>query len=308
MVRNSIQLLILLTMVLFNSCKGQDNEKHIYLAGWEVEFNGSEQCNSFIQTQAIDKETSYGEGTAIELVFKDNKLIKAFDIEEGHKTLRALKETEKDFKYQEVKPNQIYQIIKSEKGESYLGGQPPPDFKMPKFEFNAPFQYLGKISKSEEAFSWLPFDLHLVVPLYNYFGKLYIDYSNPLQPEIINIDELKKKDNADKNLEPNSEIVFKKTPIKLEKSKNYGDSYNHTGVPGWIQNPNIPIDPKSKKTMKFLCQLSSDIGVKAERTNVKAKTESMQHYYESLNFAGDGDIYIFFNPDTKMACFLIQNT
>ena len=45
-------------MGIFTSCFGQKEEQHIYLAGWEAEFNGDEQCQKFLETQVIDKETA----------------------------------------------------------------------------------------------------------------------------------------------------------------------------------------------------------------------------------------------------------
>ena len=55
------------------------------------------------------------------------------------------------------------------------GGEIPKEFNIPKFEFNAPFQSLGKFSKSEEAFNWIPFDIHIAAPLYLNFDKLFIN-------------------------------------------------------------------------------------------------------------------------------------
>jgi hypothetical protein len=58
--------------------------------------------------------------------------------------------------------------------------------------------------------------------------------------------------------------------------------------------------------MKFLCQLNG--GVTAKRTNVEPKNESYIQYYEELNFWGDGDLFVFFEPTSKVACYFIQNT
>ncbi len=294
-------------MGLFTFCFGQKDEKHIYLAGWEAEFNGDEQCQKFLETQIIDKKTANNIWSSIDLVFKDNKLIKAYDNDEGHKTERKLNENEIGFEYQKLEPNQIFNLNIVSKSESYLGGEIPEKFSIPKFKFNAPFQYLGKLSKLNEAFNWLPFDLHLVAPIYLNFDKLFIDYSDPLNPKVINVEELSQTDNSYDDLKPNSEIVYEKVFISTEKSNNL-DGFAHTGVPNWIQYPDIPSCPKSKKTMKFLCQLTDGLEVKTKRTNVKPKDDWYKQYFENMNFWGDGDLYIFFEPESKVACFLIQNT
>jgi len=162
-------------MGLFTSCFGQ-KEEHIYLAGWEAEFNGDEQCQKFLETQVVDKETANNIWSSIDLVFKDGKLIKAYDSDEGHRTERKLKESEIGFEFQKLVSNQIYSFNQVSTSES-------------------PFQYLGKFSKTDEAFNWLPFDLHIAAPIYLNFDKLFIDYSDPLNPKVLDIEDLKQTDN-----------------------------------------------------------------------------------------------------------------
>ncbi len=60
--------------------------------------------------------------------------------------------------------------------------------------------------------------------------------------------------------------------------------------------------------MRFVMQLSSSDVVKTKRTNVKVTDEWYQQYFETMNSWGDGDLYIFYNPESKVACFNIQNT
>ncbi|WP_430412709.1 hypothetical protein [Kordia sp.] len=302
------KIILLTIMGFFTSCFGQ-KEKHIYLAGWEAEFNGDAQSQKFLKTQVIDKKTANNIWSSIHLIFKNNKLIKAYDIDEGHKTERTLNEKEIGFEYQELKPNQIFSLNQALKSESYLGGEIPKEFTIPKFEFNAPFQYLGKFSKSDDAFNWLPFDVHIVAPIYLNFDKLFIDYSDPLKPKVLNIEQLKETDNSFDDLKSDSEIVFEKTCIITKKSKNFEYGMGHTGVPNWIQYPDIPTCPKSKKTMKFLCQLTYDgLNIKTKRSNINPKEEWYKQYFDKMNFWGDGDLYIFFDPVSKVACYIIQKT
>ena len=262
--------------------------------------------NSY-RLKSLTKKTAQTIYSSIELIFKDNKLIKSYDYEEGVKTLRTLNDSEKGLEYIDLKPHQIFQIIKSRPSQSYLGGEIPEGFTIPKFEFNAPFQYLGKFSASDQAFNWLPFDLHLVAPIYLNFNMLFIDYSDPLSPKVIDIDELRETDNSYDDLKPDSEIVYEKTYFITQKSNNFGYNLGHAGVPSWIQYPDIPSCPKSKKTMRFLCQLTSN-DVKTKRTNINPEDEWYKQYFDYMNFWGDGDLFIFFEPESKVACFIIQNT
>ena len=284
------------------------NEKCLNLAGWEVELNGDEQCQKVIQTQMIDKDTAEQISMAMELVFREDQLVKAYLLEEGQRQDRELLSSERGFRFIDVAPHPIYNLVATDNADSYLGGMPPADFAMPKFDFTAPFQYLGKLSKADPAFAWLPFDLHLAAPIYLNFYQLFIDYANPKHPEVVNLDELRETENPYDDLEPNSEVVYKRVSIQSTKSTNFEHGIGHTGVPNWIQYPNIPTCPKSNMTMRFLCQLHYENGIKTEWTNVHPKEKGFERYFDHLNFWGDGDLYIFFEPESKVMCFMIQNT
>ena len=58
--------------------------------------------------------------------------------------------------------------------------------------------------------------------------------------------------------------------------------------------------------MKFVIQING--GLEAEKTNVNPKDEFYRHYYENMNFWGDGDLYFFYEPESKVGCYFIQNT
>lgn len=203
---------------------------------------------------------------------------------------------------------EIYLFSITDDSENYLGGVPPPEFSIPSFEFNAPFQYLGKLSKGDEAFDWLPFDLHLVAPIYLDIEKIYLDYSDPNHPKVINIEELKITGTAYDGLKPDSEVIFKKVPFKTEISDKILNIPGHSGVPFWVQQDDIPICPITNQAMEFVCQLESNTGVMTEWTNVKLKNESYFQYFEEMNFWIDGSLFVFFNQKSKVVCIIIQNT
>ncbi|SIN66401.1 hypothetical protein [Algoriphagus halophilus] len=299
-------------MGIFNTFV-KKNIKHVYFAGWEVEFNNDERNQKFIETQGIDKKTAYSIFSAIELEFEDGKLVRAFDMEEGDKQSRELTEEELGQPFFDAPVHSIFNLEESSDGKSYLGGETPKEFNIPKFDFIAPFQYIGKVSKSDEPFLWLPFDLHLTAPLFLELDKIFLDYTDPMNPRVLDLEELKKTESPFGNLKSDSEIVFQKKYFRGRKSNYIGDDMEesvmgHTGVPSWIQFPDIPSCPKSKKTMKFVMQLRSTTGIQTERSNVVPSNDGLQRYLEKLNFAADGDLFVFFEPESKVACFLIQNT
>ncbi len=283
--------------------------KKIFLSGWEVIFNGDEDCQRFLTTQVVNEAYALEEYSAIELIFENDKLVKAFDYEDGEKLERELTPDEIGMPYQELKPHTIYDISRVEEGHSYLGGEVPTQLTIPTFEIVAPFQYLGMFSPKDSAFDWLPFDLHLLAPTYSGFDKFFMDYSDPLNPVPYHKDDIKNLDNSDsEELKVDSKIIYNKSFIKTTKVNSSVNSYAHTGVPNWIQYPHTPSCPRTGKTMKFLCQITSDTGIETKFTNVKCKNDFLQGYYETMNFWGDGDIYIFFDPESKVACYIIQNT
>lgn len=292
----------------FNSCNRKIKQETVYLAGFEVKLDGDEQCQNFLKTQVIDEATSNGIWASIELQFKNGKLIKAFDKIEGKREERNLDSTEIGLELIELIPHQIHELQLTGNANSYLGGEFPEGFVEPKFDFLAPFQYIGKLSKEDEAFAWLPFDLNIVAPIYLNFEKLFIDYSKPLKPQVINIEELKSAGTSYDELQVDSKVVYKKSYFNSKPVSSYGNGFGHTGVPAWIQSPDFPICPISNKRMRFLGQISSYTDIPTVRTNVKNEDEFMQGYFNKLNFWGAGDFYMFFQPDSKVLCVLIQNT
>lgn len=308
---NHKSLLFLLALL---SCKTpqpkQPTEEHIYLLGWEIDtFKRDEACRNTIRNMAITKNMAYLSSESMELVFRNGHLAEVYNKSRQVRNKKTLTKEEQKFKYFKVDPSEMFGLVAALGTESYLGGEPPVGFEVPKFEFVAPFQYLGKLSKSEPAFAWLPFDVHLVAPIYLNIDKLYIDYADPNRPRVLDVEALKRAGTSYDNLKSDSEIVFEKVSMKALKSTiGVSRKIGHTGVPNWIQNPDIPVCPKSKRPMRFLCQISSEAGVMTARTNVVTKNEYAKTYFDHLNFWGAGDLYIFFEPESKIACFLIQNT
>lgn len=286
--------------------KQNSKTKSIFLAGWEVHLNGDQQCENFMATQISSKgivETLY---SGIELVFENDKLVKAFDYEEGNKKERELKVDEIGLEFKEFEENKILQLVEDDDGLHQLGGEIPNDFQLPENNCIVPFQYLGFIDNQDKNFTWLPFKLNLTCPIYLNIGNLFLDYSIPNKPTIINREEVENADTSyEDDLNQTSEIVFNEMKFSFVEDEEFS-GIGHSGLPNWIQYPDIPMCPKSGKRMKFLCQLNG--GVTAKRTNVEPKDEWYRHYYEELNFWGDGDLFVFFEPTSKVACYFIQNT
>ncbi len=288
------------------------NVKSQYLAGFEVQLDGGKHCNSFIKTQLIDKEIAKNLDSYVELNFdSDDLLIDAKLYSDGVRETSGhwfdnlkISEAIGKLKFRDLKSNQPYELEESDTGLSHLGGEIPEDFKVPDNKCPGSFQYLGKLSNEDQAFNWLPFELHLICPIYLDIDKVWIDYNDPQNPKIINKEEIENAGTAYDDLKDDSFVIFEQKKFRTIEVSEYG----FAGVPGWIQYPEIPTCPKSKKTMRFLCQMGDYMSVKVSKTNVNPEDDWYKHYFEEMNFWGSGDLYVFFEPETKIACYFIQST
>ncbi len=305
-------------MNIFKKLFSTDIKKEHFLGGCEVSLDGSERCESFLQTQAvIDRQTAINLDPYIHLIYNDKGLLVDgaiyYEGEKLGKDDHLTKNLQLDkaigkLKYQDLPIHKLYDFEIDEIGIHQIGGEIPAEFIMPKNNFVVPLQYLGFINNKDKAFDWLPFKLHLICPIFLNFEFLFIDYSNPLSPLIVNQSEIEKSETSfTDDLNKDTEIIFKGVRFNANEIYGYGYGLGAAGVPKWIQHPDIPRCPKTNKTMRFLCQLQGN-GVTALRTNVTPKDEYYRHYYEELNFWGDGDLFVFFEPTSKVACYFIQNT
>lgn len=296
--------------------RNTSKDKIQYLSGWEVTLDGQEHCRSFVKTQIVSEQTIKNIDTFIELTFGENDLLKQVKLYSDGAELTSgslfdnlkIEEALGKFEYQDYPINNVYSLELSKTGLNYLGGEPTNNFEMPPSQCIGSFQYLGLISHQDTAFNWLPFDLHLVCPIYLDIDKVWLDYSNPLKPVIINKEEIDNVGSGYDDLKDDSFVIFEKKNFQSNKIKHLEYDIGLSGIPNWIQYPEIPFCPKSGKPMKFLLQLGDYAGVKVLKTNVNPEDDWYKTYFEEMNFWGDGDLFVFFEPETKIACYFIQNT
>lgn len=281
------------------------NLQTIYLLGWEVKLNGDRRCYDFLKTQRTSKTNTKKFYPSLELLFKDNKLVRAYELDEGERQEKNLEDEEIGLEYEDFPINPILKFEDDQNGIHQLGGKKPNDVAFPENNCKVPFQYLGFISNQDENLKWLPTKIHLMCPIFLNIDKVYLDHSNPKQPVLINRNELEQVMTEYDELNENSIIEYKERKFNFIPSDEI-DLPMSGGVPSWIQYPDIPHCPKSGKTMKFLCQITD--GVDTLNSNVIPKNEFCKRYFDTLNFWCDGEIFIFVEPEEKTVCYLIQNT
>lgn len=202
-----------------------------------------------------------------------------------------------------------YELVRDENGKHQIGGNVPQDFVIPTNEFIAGFQFLGFIDNSDPLFSWLPFKINLIHPIYTDEYSVFLDYTNPNSPTLIEPLDTSASTSAFDEIDKNSRIIFEGVKVRAEEKEEI-DEYESIGIcgkPEWLQDDDTPTCPKSGRRMKFLCQLGSFSEIKSTYSNV-VPTKGMAQYFEKLNFWCDGNLYIFIEPTAKTMCYTMQNT
>jgi hypothetical protein len=202
-----------------------------------------------------------------------------------------------------------YELVRDPNGKHQIGGEIPKNFAIPDNEFIGGYHYLGFIDNSDPLFSWLPFKINLIHPIYSDEYHVYLDYSNPESPTIINPTDTASATSAFDEIDKNSFIVWEGIRVSAIENENI-DEYECIGIcgePRWLQDAEIPKCPKSGKKMRFLCQLGSFSDIIAIKSNV-VPSSGMEEYFEKLNFWCDGNLYVFIEPNTCTICYTMQNT
>lgn len=279
-----------------------------YLAGSDAMFYDSEAFTAVLLTQGIDKkgfEVFEKVQAGLELHIKDNKIAKCFEKSDGYSTLDA---ENIDLPITSWDDHKLFFLTKNESGSHRVGGSIPDGLIMPTHEsLKSPFQYIGTIDCKDEYFNWIPLtQFHIVYPVYECSFGIFLDYSSPLEPKVI---EPVTFDDA--WFEPGKEnlnVRFKETrystteKFDFKRDEEAEEDQLFCGVPLWYQAPEIPVSPVTGKVMKFVCTISSDRQITV--TNYDDIEEGLVDNY--LIFADYGHLYVFFEPETKIAHLSIQ--
>jgi len=291
-------------MNLFNKKKTQ-----YFIDG--IEFDGSEDCIYFCELTRMNKECAKSALAFNKLTFdKNNKLVKKERFWEGKlDEIMPLTDKEKDFKFIDFSIKKSGHLMTDSKGINHFGGEIPNDFTVPKLE-GTTVSYLGMINKEDNTFDWLDFDLHLICPTFLDFSTpINIDYSNPKKPVFIDKEKIEDNDFCDKKAMKDIE------PYALYTKQNF--SFNETnkrnviekstegyyGIPDWDHEPFLPYCVKTGKNMKFILNT-----VWINSKLISEIPESINQGEESDLFFSDGNLHIFFQPESKVLTYFAQYT
>lgn len=277
-----------------------------YLGGWEVYWDDPDFVEAYLLTHGVDKK---GFGffkkfqSGLELFLEGRKLVKCFKHDENGKELEV---EQIELPLSSWENHKVFFLEKSPRGPHRIGGTIPKDFKLPHHpQMKTPFQYLGTIDGSEKYFSWLGINhFHITYPSYECCGGVYLDYSNPNEPVVIepvSFDPAWYEPGMEKMSPIFSETRFSVTERwKLEDYEN--DQLLLCGIPLWYQSPNVPRNPITGKVMKYVCTINSDAEIKL--SNYEENSGYIRNDF--LIFADMGHLYVFFDPEAKIAHLQIQ--
>jgi hypothetical protein len=274
-----------------------------YLTGWEINFNDKEALTNFLQTQGVSAsgfEFFKNVQAALELNMLGDVAIKVYkhDAEE-----RKLIAENVELPINNWTDHEIFVLEKSTNGNHKIGGNIPKELIFPTHEnLKTPFHYIATIDGNDPNFSWIGLEkLHIIFPLNECNMGIFLDYSNPNKPIILNPDTF---NDAwyDPDLDNSLNVEFSEAKYSVNKEINDdafidNDGLLLCGAPLWYQMPEIPICPITKKVMKYICTINSDSEISLLLNETENKKLGFADY---LCFGDHGHLFVFYCPESKV--------
>jgi hypothetical protein len=272
----------------------ENKRKTRYLGGWEVYFENKGNTIDFLTTHGVNFEGFQ--------FFKNVQLALEFEIE-GNMLIKGYKhrQAEKKLEWENIKlpledwiEHKVFLLEKDPNGAHRIGGTKPKDLVLSTHPALAsPFQYIGTLDCTDPFFNWIDMEkLHIVFPIYELNAGIYLDYSNPTQPKIIEPVEFF-DESYEEYLAEYEQVNFNTTSV-LDVNKYMNENALLCGVPLWYQFPHVPKCPISKKPMRFICSIKSDKNIKVIDNGELPARE------DCLIFGDMSHLMLFYNPDTKI--------
>ncbi len=201
----------------------------------------------------------------------------------------------------EVWPNhKVFFLERTDHGRHRLGGNRPAEFNLPICDMmKTPFHYIGAIDSGDAPFEWLGIPaLHIVYPINECNSGIFLDYSDPLSPKVLNPETF--LDAWHEHMEvQETELVFSERQYRSvnalpDEFDSESDATQLCGVPMWFQFPEPPRCPTSGEVMRFVCMINSS----HEMVSSNGK--------DYLCFGDYGHLYVFFEPRARILHVNVQ--
>ncbi len=297
-------------------------DQELLISSMESDVQSAQSMGDYVQLHAISEQDlprMRQMGTCMRIRFSAGKVVQVVEVDEFEEDPVSIRPFIKQLKWAEYTPHEMSFLVPTEDGSvsSHLGGSPPAGFTMPSSpEIASPFQYVGAIGNEATSFP-LPIPaLHLAYPLFVTIpGFLFLDYSDPDQPVVLDgfeVLEYPYGEWASGSIHEFKEVPIQTLPIgEVEDEDDLTFdywNYGYAGLPNWAQYPKIPYCPKSGELMEFVCQIDTFGKIETVQSDLAFSGEYFDLYSKHLNFWGDGCLFVFMHPETKVVGYLIQNT
>lgn len=280
------------------------NSESRFLAGWEIDFDNTEELKKILLTQGVNKDGFHyfsSLQTATELIIRKHRIVNVIQHSEGRQSEEIVAV---DLPIEHWPDRALFFLLKDSAGKHRIGGGCPSDFILPTHEkLKTPFVFIGTLDTSDEHFAWINLPrLDIAYPLYECNSGIFLDYSKPLTPVIINPQTFESAW-YDGSIAVTDQVTFQEQRFKaVDKLNSLGDQHMLCGVPLWYQAPDIPVCPKTGALMQYVCTINSDSAIGVDDKN-GIKDLPFGNY---LTFGDYGRLYVFYQPDSKVVYLRIQ--
>ncbi len=275
-----------------------------YLAGWEVYLENKEETIDFFKTHGVTKNgfDLFNQIQAgIELELDGQKIVRAYQHQQGHQKLKWENE---ELPLEDWVDHSVFFLKKDVSGNHRIGGAKPTDLKLPEHpNVKTKFQYIGTFDGNDPVFRWLNVEqFNIVFPLFECNSGVYFDYSNPLEPKVLEPTTF--TDDWEDIFLQDTQIEFEQVNYRsIHQLEDIGLFENRDvllcGIPMWYQYPRVPKCPKTNEPMRFVCSIESDPSIKVVNDH--------QVHNDILIFGDMGHLMVFYHTTSKVAFVMMEH-
>ncbi len=284
-------------------------KKSRYIAGWEIDYDDPVELAKILLTQGVDKDGFYMfremQGST-ELVITGEQITEVIKHSAAGTELRNIN---CPLPIHDWRDRSAFYLHKDPEGTHTIGGRKPAQFQLPTCDrLQSPFIYFATIDGSDPMFEWMHIDkLHIAYPIYEGCFEVFLDYSEPNAPVVMN-PEIFDYSWIDDNVKGVDRVEYIKQHYKATENfavKNVEanrDDYLLSGVPLWYQHPHIPTCPRTGKLMSFVTTINSNLYLGLQDSRGIEQLPFGHH----LTFGDHGHLYVFYHPESKVLHLNVQ--
>lgn len=283
-------------------------ERSIFLLGDQYEVCENDRFLEQLKIYAIKKGDFNIPLSTTHFIIESGKIKKRYLYQRSLEGLVSAQEihvskSESEIELPEIETKELLDIDKGEKGNSYLGGDCPVNFARPQIIEEVYANYIGMLSNRDSQLSWLPFEFHIIHPLKISCDRIYYDYSNPMEPKVIDNSKISIYSTYD-NIDLNKSSLFPRTPIIYRKRNGETIGIGEINIPEVQFHFDLPKCPISQQAMQYVTSLRFTWPEKFINAYTELNNIDIGNDLESIGFADMGSLEIFICMETKAVCYI----